>query len=470
MRATSVLQNTTSRQDRTLHNDIAGNINNYNPNTSTNFKTEYLRGNPSFLVSSINPSNSQDIPPSTKALLEPNTNYFNYLFPHRALNLSPYEVNENPFTEIRPYQILQSRTTCPSPRNPYKPKSLDKKYRGNVENRMNTEKIISIDNFDPNVKTQFNEIYTIKAIKRLGIQQTDLFFPTSEELDKIGGDRLYFKDLLTERALKYAEDVRVERNKILMDDLLPSEMTMKRNVNFPMVNIHRRSKSENQGPLLQSNIGVSPSPVTAATTSILPSQQQSSNNITSNVSSNSPFSSPSHPTSNPTSRLQTQRLTETATTSRLKRAIERASLIEEQQMQEKRKMIEKNDKRHDKILREMEIDRRNKLLKQQEKNENRKLRSQLFNQKQRASQIQKLEELENAGRQSKRNSPPQHAVSSQAPAPLAQIFDNKANIASPSKNPPRPRLLSHTGSPPNNLELLINPTFSSGAPDQFHVT
>lgn len=381
-----------------------------------NQKREVQRA-PSVLVSS---SNARSISPSIRALLEPN---FQFNLPHLniqrnpSIRISPYEINENPFSEIdinlNPKQLIKlSKTACISPRNENQMSqsrlSTRETSRQNLQ-AIETQRyqsqsknlpIVSIENFDPKIFQPFTEPYTVKAIKMLGIQQSDLYYPTKEELDKIGGDRVYFREILTERANKYAELVKKERKQLIMNDLSLDKMadqeknsddfqgnptylsdahygymnrsdqllTNNRNDLYSRSNLttaQKRSRSEN-GQLL----------------STLPIKTAEMNRRINNQAT--------------LSQLPTQRMNGFATQSgtsqgRRQLAVERATRINELQIEEKRRLVDQIEKRHEKILREQEIEKIKNLQKQQEKNERQKLRSQLFNQRQREEQVQKIE-------------------------------------------------------------------------------
>ena len=167
-------------------------------------------------VAAIHEQNhNQNFSPSTKALLEPNADF---LFPqHRSINRSPYEVKDTPFYEIDPILLAS----------------------------MKNIKLIGIDNFDPNDPTKFTDPYTIKAIKKLGINESDLFYPTQEDLEKFGysGD-LYYKERLMMKVRKHIEGVKAAREKII-------KMEMNSN-KADILNIKSKSNrgiSENKPPI-----------------------------------------------------------------------------------------------------------------------------------------------------------------------------------------------------------------------------
>lgn len=114
--------------------------------------------------------------------------------PKSSFKISPYDIENNSFT---PFKKLSDS---------------DEYFRGTNNS---SDSIISIDNYDPRTPTNFTDNLTLSAIKNLGIQQSDLFFPTNTILDKINGDKRYFESLLVERALKYRDEVRKERQKII---------------------------------------------------------------------------------------------------------------------------------------------------------------------------------------------------------------------------------------------------------------
>ncbi|OHS94112.1 hypothetical protein TRFO_11393 [Tritrichomonas foetus] len=248
MRAASTLSRPTSRSKITKSQAMmTPNVNSTTPNYNNNL-TNINTSEPTVLISNANKhmnhnTNTQYIAPSTKALLESNKDF---LFPHRTINISPYEVKEGPFSELNWSNVL-SQTCSPSPRgsstlarqpNPASKKGVSSNSNG----------VIGIDNFDPNIPVTFTESYTIKAIKRLGIQQTDLFYPTKEEIEKIAGDKNYYKERLIYRANKYLENVRAEREKIIRLEQyelhIDPDIAKQRECAS-----QKRSKSENKPPL-----------------------------------------------------------------------------------------------------------------------------------------------------------------------------------------------------------------------------
>lgn len=114
--------------------------------------------------------------------------------PKSSFTISPYDIENNFF--------IPSKSLT----------DTDESFN-NSNNLQNS--VVSIDNYDPRMPTIFTENFTLLAIKNLGIQQSDLFFPTNTILDKINGDKRKFETLLVERALKYREEVRKERQKII---------------------------------------------------------------------------------------------------------------------------------------------------------------------------------------------------------------------------------------------------------------
>lgn len=123
-------------------------------------------------------------------LLRPNAFIYQ---PKSSFTISPYDIGSNYFAP--------SKITSDS----------DELFR----NSNASSNSIGIDNYDPRIPTNFTDNLTLLAIKNLGIQQSDLFFPTNSALEKINGDKRYFETLLIERALKYRENVRKEIQKII---------------------------------------------------------------------------------------------------------------------------------------------------------------------------------------------------------------------------------------------------------------
>lgn len=77
---------------------------------------------------------------------------------------------------------------------------------------------ISIDNYDPNDRRPFTDPLTIQAMKNLGIDSSELFYPTTRDLCAYTRDRDMFgvvKNTLTERVKRTAEDVRTERDRLM---------------------------------------------------------------------------------------------------------------------------------------------------------------------------------------------------------------------------------------------------------------
>lgn len=114
--------------------------------------------------------------------------------PKSSFKISPYDIENNSFAPLKTLS------------------DTDEFFRGTNNS---SDSIISVDNYDPRTPTNFTDNLTLLAIKNLGIQQSDLFFPTNTILDKINGDKRYFETLLVERALKYRDEVRKERQKII---------------------------------------------------------------------------------------------------------------------------------------------------------------------------------------------------------------------------------------------------------------
>lgn len=173
-----------------------------------------------FFISPPNFDEEEDLDPTTRALLCPNSTFLGCT----SRGKSPYEISDIPFADL--LEQVPARTMPVSPRS----SSPDRKSRNQI----------SIFNYNPNKKQPFTDSLTIKAIQNLSISWEDLFFPTSEELDRIGGDRVFYRERLTERAIHFAQLVKDERNR-----LRKSEMDDNNSLDsFPMVN-SKRSKSEN---------------------------------------------------------------------------------------------------------------------------------------------------------------------------------------------------------------------------------
>ena len=121
---------------------------------------------------------------TAKEFLQPNF----FIYKPMISKMSPYDINESPI----PFD--NGSNSC-----------------GKKDSNQ-----IGIENYDPKIPAEFTEKLTLEAIENLSIQPSDLFFPTYETLEKINErDKKYYENLLIERALRYREEVRIERNKIL---------------------------------------------------------------------------------------------------------------------------------------------------------------------------------------------------------------------------------------------------------------
>ncbi|KAK8878212.1 hypothetical protein M9Y10_004977 [Tritrichomonas musculus] len=126
---------------------------------------------------------------TARELLRPNAFIYQ---PKSSFTISPYDIGNNSF--------IPSKNLL---------------YENFQNDNSSSNSTIGIDNYDPRNPTAFTEDLTLAAIKNLGIQSSDLFFPTDAILGKINGDKRYFENLLIERALKYKEEVKKERKRII---------------------------------------------------------------------------------------------------------------------------------------------------------------------------------------------------------------------------------------------------------------
>jgi hypothetical protein len=87
--------------------------------------------------------------------------------------------------------------------------------------------LVTVENFDPQSSDRcFTEPATITACENLGFRQSDLFFPTEEELQKIAGDRVLYRKRLESRALSFARLVKAERERVIRSRLRAAGRTI----------------------------------------------------------------------------------------------------------------------------------------------------------------------------------------------------------------------------------------------------
>jgi hypothetical protein len=76
--------------------------------------------------------------------------------------------------------------------------------------------VISVDNYDPRSNARvFTDELTLEALHRLKIRPRDLYYPAPEDLVRIVGDQMIYRNRLVDRAQRLAQIVRAERDRLV---------------------------------------------------------------------------------------------------------------------------------------------------------------------------------------------------------------------------------------------------------------
>ena len=198
----------------------------------------------------------EEMNPSTLALLQANSNFLSSHNQHSRV--SPYDIDDKLFSEFQNENC--SKTTINSPRDKYLEFSPPASSKKNLNRQIDCN-AISIENYDPKIRTGFTEEFTLMAIKRLGIRQSDLFFPTPDDIEKYEGNKNYFKKILKEKAYRYAKEVKAERERLIKYESAVNGVyygnrisannsmdipSLNNEISTPNIYNNRRSKSENK--------------------------------------------------------------------------------------------------------------------------------------------------------------------------------------------------------------------------------
>jgi hypothetical protein len=266
-------------------------------------------------------------------------------------------------TEWRsPYDILDSapHSSMGSPRSFSPPPAT-------------TAGLISVENFDPKSQRRiFNEPLTMQALTNLKICQSDLYFPTAQDLARIAGDKTFYRQRLIERSLRLADAVREERARLLRE--ATEEPADRRPIQ------RERSTQTQHG--------------------------------------RRPF----------TSKARVELFQE-----KLTPAVQRAREIEEQLLRDRREDVFEREKRHERTLQRLELERQREQELQRELNMEKREKSQLFNEKVRQSQIQRIWEYEasvHGRRAGGQEAQPQPIAKSRLPKSF-ETFRTKSQIFAP---------------------------------------